>query len=145
MANVKTVELLAHMGGRFQMESKFRNHHVIIDQTKAGGGEDAGPTPLEYLLLSLAGCIGAIGRIIANQRRLALRSMEIRVVGEIDTDALMGKTSENRAGFSSITAIVKVDADMSQEEKEKFLHEIDSRCPISDNLKATTDVEIALG
>jgi putative redox protein len=145
MANVKTVELLANMGDRFKMESRVRNHHLIIDQTKAGGGEDAGPTPLEYLLLSLAGCIGAIGRIIANQRRLPLRSTEIRVIGEIDTDTLMGKPSENRAGFSSITAIVKVDADMSQEEKEKFLHDIDSRCPISDNLKTITDVEIELG
>jgi putative redox protein len=145
MANVKTVELLANMGERFKMESRIRNHSVIIDQTKAGGGDDTGPTPLEYLLLSFAGCIGAIGRIIANQRRLPLRSMEIRVIGEIDTETLMGKALENRAGFSAITAIVKIDADMSQEEKEKLLLEIDSRCPISDNLKAITDVEIELG
>lgn len=144
MAKFKNVELVARLGDGFKMESKIRDHVVYIDQPKPAGGEDAGPTPLEYLLLSLAGCIGAIGRIIANQRKLPLRSMEIRVVGELDTDTLMGKSRENRAGFSGIWVMVKIDADMSKEEKGQFLHEIDSRCPVSDNLKAVTDVSIEL-
>lgn len=144
MAKFKSVELVAKLGDRFKMESRIRDHVVYIDQPKPAGGEDAGPTPLEYLLLSLAGCVGSIGRIVANQQRLPLRCMEIRVVGELDTDTLMGKSRENRAGFSGIWVMVKIDGDMSREEKQKFLDEVESRCPVSDNLKAMTEVSVEL-
>jgi putative redox protein len=145
MVTFKTIEIVAGLGSGFKMESRIRDHVVHIDQPKAAAGEDTGPTPLEYLLLSLAGCIGAIGRIIANERKLPLRSMEIRVIGELDTDTLMGRARENRAGFAAITALVRIDADMSDEEKRDLLGEIDSRCPVSDNLKEMTDLEIELG
>lgn len=38
--------------------------------------------------------------------------------------------------------IVDVDADMTKEEKEAFIQEVDSRCPISDNVMNPTPVEI---
>jgi uncharacterized OsmC-like protein len=33
---------------------------------------------------------------------------------------------------------VKMDADMTKEEKEAFLHEVDLRCPVSDNIHNAT-------
>jgi uncharacterized OsmC-like protein len=138
MATFKTVDVTARLGERFRIESRIRDHVLIIDQTKAAGGEDAGPTPLEYLLVSLAGCVASIGRIVANQKKLPLRSMDVRVVGELDVATLMGKAQENRAGFTGLRVITKIDADMSKEEKERFLHEVDTRCPVSDNLKSLT-------
>jgi uncharacterized OsmC-like protein len=43
-----------------------------------------------------------------------------------------------------MVATVKVDADLSDEEKKEFLEEVDRRCPISDNLMNTTPVEVKL-
>jgi putative redox protein len=94
--------------------------------------------------MALGGCVAAIGRIIANQKKLTVRSIEISLEGDIDSDGLLGKPSEKRVGFSAITARVKMDADMSAAEKEKFLHEIDARCPISENLQNTTPVSMIL-
>ena len=113
-----------------------------LDQPPAGGGTDAGPTPLEYLFISLAGCVVTIGTIIAKQRHLPVRKIEAHVEGELDTDVLMGKSTEVRAGFSGVRVIAKIDADMTQQEKEAFLHEIDARCPISDNVFNTTPIEL---
>jgi putative redox protein len=140
MATFKTIDVTAKLGERFKIESKIRDHTLYIDQPKAAGGEDTGPTPLECLFLSLASCVGSIARIIANQRKLPLRSMEVRVMGELDVETLMGKAQANRAGFSGMRVSVKMDADMSKEEKEKFLHEVDLRCPVSDNIKNLTPV-----
>jgi putative redox protein len=145
MAGLKNVEIVATLGDRFKMESTIRDHVVHVDQPNAAGGDNAGPTPMEYLLLSIAGCIGAIGRIIANQRKLPLRSMQMRVIGELDTDTLMGRSRENRAGFLSISVLVKIEAEMSEQDKQAFLEEIDARCPVSDNLKEVTDLSIELG
>lgn len=121
------------------MKSGFRtdihcSHDFIIDQPAAMGGEGLGPNPMEVFLSSLPACICAIGRIISNQRRLNVKGFEVEVEGDIDKDYLLGKTKEGRAGFVEIRANVKIDADMTIEEKEALLKEISDRCPIADNI-----------
>jgi uncharacterized OsmC-like protein len=105
------------------------------------GGDDQGKNPLEMFLSSLPACICAIGRIIANQRRIDLRGIEVDVEGDIDKDFLLGKTTEGRAGFTEIRSFVNIDADMTKEEKESFLNDIAKRCPIADNMAFTTVVK----
>jgi uncharacterized OsmC-like protein len=138
MATVKHVAVEAHLGERFKIESRIGNHTLFVDQPKTGGGEDAGPTPLEYLFLSLAGCIATIGRIAAKQKRIELRGMDVKVEGDLDVEGLMGRATAGRSGFGGITVTVKVDADLGREEKEAFVRELDVRCPVSDNLHNPT-------
>ncbi len=116
------------------------SHPFVIDQPKMAGGNDEGPNPLEIFLASLPACICAIGRIIATQRRIPLRGMEVEVEGDIDKDFLMGKTTEGRAGFTEIRSFIHIDADMTLAEKEAFLKDIAVRCPIADNIKFTSVV-----
>jgi len=138
----KLVSVDAVQVENYRIETRARQHVAIVDQPPAGGGTDAGPTPLEYLFISLAGCVVTIGTIIAKQRHLPVRKIEAHVEGELDTDVLMGKSSKVRAGFTSVRVVAKIDADMTQQEKEAFLHEIDARCPISDNVFNTTPIEL---
>ena len=139
MAN-KTVEIVATLGPGMKIESEVRNHRVVIDQPKPAGGTDAGPTSLEYLFCALAGCIGSMGRIVAHQKKIALRGMQISVSGELDVDVLLGKSKQNRAGFGGITVRARIDADLTDEQKREFLKEVDERCPVSDNLRQVTSV-----
>jgi uncharacterized OsmC-like protein len=141
MAAIKKVCVEAHQVNGFKIETNSRGHIALVDQPLAGGGTDAGPTPLEYLFISLAGCIVTIGHIIAKQKHLPVRGIQVNIEGELDTDVLMGKNGEDRAGFSAIRVITQIDADMTLEEKEQFLHEIDARCPISDNILNLTPIE----
>jgi uncharacterized OsmC-like protein len=39
---------------------------------------------------------------------------------------------------------VDVDADMTDEEKTAFIHEVDARCPVSENLLNATPVNVQL-
>ncbi len=138
----KTVVVESKLAGKFAIESDIRGHKVVIDQPANAGGADAGPTPLELLFSSLAGCIGTIGRIVAMQKRIDLRGMEIKVEGSLDVDGLLGKPIDGRTGFEGITVSVNVDADMTDEEREAFLHEVDRRCPVSENLLNATPVSV---
>jgi putative redox protein len=144
MATVKHVRVEAHMGERFRIESTIGNHALVVDQPKTAGGDDAGPTPLEYFFLSLAGCIATIARIAAKQKRIALRSMDVTVEGDLDVEGLLGRNPEAPVGFSGITATVKMDADMSQQEKEAFVREVDRRCPVSVNIHDATPVRLVV-
>jgi uncharacterized OsmC-like protein len=144
MPTMKKTQVQATLGEKFAMEAKIRDHVVRIDQPKMSGGQDAAPTPLEYYFVSIAGCLGTLGRIIANQKKIPLRSMEVTVEGEVDVEVLLGKSEESRTGFQSIVAKVKIDADMTREEKEEFLHEVDRRCPVSENTLNTTPMRVEL-
>ncbi len=141
---VKTVCVDAVLVEGFKVETKSRKHIAFVDQPVEGGGVDSGPTPLEYLFISLAGCVVTIGQIIAKQKRLPVHNIEVHIEGELDTDVLMGKSTAVRAGFSGIRVHTKIDADMSQEEKEKFVHDIDARCPISDNILKETPIKFKI-
>jgi putative redox protein len=140
----KKVQVEIKQGSGFRTECRAGKHTVIIDQPAPAGGTDEGATPLDVQLMALGGCVAAIGRIIANQRKLDVRGIEVTVEGDIDTDGLLGKPTGKRTGFSAITARVKIDADMSVAEKEKFLHEIDLRCPISENIQNATPVSMII-
>ena len=141
---VKTVSVETKLGEKFKIESNVRGHNKVIDQPVAMGGHDEGPTPLEYLFLSLAGCIGSIGRIVAMQKKLTVHGMDIKVEGDINTDGLLGKESPDPVGFKEIRVSVEVDGDMSIQEKEAFVHEVDARCPVSWNLLNASKVTVAV-
>ncbi len=144
MAMMKKVQVTATLDGKCKVESKIRDHVVYIDQPQQAGGTDSGPTPLEMLFFSLAGCIASIARIMAKQRGISLRSMEITVEGELNLEVLMGKTDQGRVGFTGLRVSVKIDSDMSDEEKRVFLHQVDSHCPVSENLLNATPIEVEL-
>lgn len=132
-----TIKVSALMKDKFRTEIQCSNPFVI-DQPVAAGGNNEGPNPLEVFLSTLPACICAIGRIIANQRKIKLNKIEVKTEGDIDKDFLLGLTKEGRAGFTEIRNYVTIDADMAEEEKEAFLNDIESRCPIADNMANTS-------
>jgi len=81
-----------------------------------------------------------IGHIIAKQRQLPVRKIEVHIEVELDTGVFMRNSTAVRAEFCGIRVHTKIDADMSQEQKEAFLRDIDARCPISDNIHNLTPI-----
>jgi len=140
---ISTVKLEAQVKEGFKTDIKC-SHDFVIDQPKQGGGQDLGPNPLEIFLSSLPACICAIGKIISNQKRLNVQAINVKVEGDIDKDFLMGKTEEGRAGFTEIRSYIDIDADMTKEEKEAFIKEIEKRCPIADNMTYQSNLKAIL-
>ena len=68
--------------------------------------------------------------------------MDMKVEGAFDTEILLGKSRENRAGMTGIKVTLNIDSDMSKEEKAAFVQEIEVRCPVSDNIANTTPLMI---
>ncbi|MCG8581861.1 MAG: OsmC family protein [Bacteroidales bacterium] len=139
---ISTLKVGAEMKEGFRTEVSC-SHNFVIDQPKPAG-TDEGPNPMEIFLSSLPACICAIGRIIANQRRLPVRGISVKLEGDIDKDFILGKTEEGRAGFVEIRTYVEIDADMTKEEKELFLHDVERRCPIADNMTNTSSIKAIL-
>jgi len=117
--SIKTVHVDATQINGFKIETHSRQHIALVDQPIADGGSDSGPTPLEYLFIALAGCLITTSHIIAKQRHLSLRGIEMHIEGNLDIDGLLGKNRQVRAGFSGIRVHVNLDAEMNQSEKKR--------------------------
>lgn len=118
---------------------------MIIDEPKMMGGTDEGPSPIQALLMSLAGCLNVTGHEIARQEGLKLKGMKIRIEGVMNPCTFIGCSFEERAGFQNIQ--VKVDADFdgaTEEQKKYWLEETERRCPVTDNIKADTTINVSI-
>lgn len=140
MAGLKTISVTASMGAGSAVYADIRNHKVVIDQPVEARGTNEGPTPLEYFLFSLAGCIASIARIAAMQQKIELRGMEIKVDAVMNPAGLLGKPTDDRVGFQTISVDASIDADMDDAAKQAFLDAVCDRCPLHDNIKLETQV-----
>jgi putative redox protein len=144
MASLKTVKVTATGPDGWVVRTMSGKHESIVDQPEELGGTDSGPSPLDYIFVALGGCLVTIAKIVAGQQKIDLRGVEVEITGDLNLDVLRGQEKNERSGFTSINAKVKVDADLTKEEKEAFLEEVDRRCPVSDNLINLTPVTIQL-
>jgi len=116
---------------------------MIIDEPKSMGGTDEGPSPIQVLLMSLAGCLNVTGHEIARQKGLTLNGMKVKIEGVMNPCTFLGCSFEERAGFQNIMVTVHADMpDANEEEKEVWLKETESRCPVTDNIKADTNITV---
>ena len=102
------------------------------------------PSPIEYILAGYAGCINAVGTLVASELNLDLKSLKVDVKGEIKVDKFLGKSTLERAGFNKIEVFINADSDASPEEIQNWLTVLESRCPVGDNLKHETPVFLNL-
>ncbi len=58
-------------------------HTIEVDASRENGGEDIGPSPKIFMLLSLAGCTGFDIVSILSKMRVPFSDFDIRVDGEL--------------------------------------------------------------
>lgn len=141
---LSTLKVNGSWKGGFRIDVTGEDHTLIVDQPEDSGGKNDGPNPLEVLLFALASCLGTVAVIVARQERIELRSFEIEIEGDLDKAYLMGKTTEGRAGYTEIRVLAKIDADLSEEEKQAFFKQVEDRCPVTDNLVSNSKVVFGL-
>ncbi len=129
---------------KFRLEAVTGDHKMIIDQPAYAGGENAGPTPLEYLLTGLGACIMTMIQVGSRRKRVEIRSISMEVEGILDTDGLTGRNPDIRTGFEEIIIKVGLDADLSDEEKLELIKDAEAKCPASDNIANATPIKLKL-
>jgi len=125
-------------------EVSVRGFNFIVDEPENAGGENLGPTPVEYLLGALAGCMGVVCNKVAKEMNITLNHVSFEIEGDLDTDKFMGKDMEKRSGYTEIR--VKINADLNCDTQAKFqwLKAVKERCPVSDNLSNITPIKVKL-
>jgi putative redox protein len=109
-------------------ESKIRNHFVVTDVPVSDGGEDTAPTPVEYLLTAIGGCVAITLRMYA-----ARRSWD---VGEITVNVFQLKDEQG----SYLTEEISFENDITEDQRKRLLM-FAGKCPVARMVKGETRIE----
>lgn len=141
--SIKTVSVLGSARKGDQFLVKTERFDVRISKNKNYQELDA-PSPIEYVLAGYAGCINAVGTIVAKELNIELKALQVEVSGDINTDKYNGIETKERAGFKNIEVVIKPDTEASYKELQNWLKIVEKRCPVYDNLKNPTPIQVSL-
>ena len=106
-------------------------------------GSDAGPTPTEWVLHALAGCLTAGIANIASARGIKLNRVESTIEGDIDLQGILGLSKEVRNGYQGIRVSFEIDGDAAPEQLEEIVMQSKARSAVFDCL--TNGVPVSIG
>ena len=90
-------------------------------------GDDAAPSPVEWVLHALASCLTAGIGTIAAARGIKLNRVESTVEGDIDLRGVLGLSGEVRNGYQDIKVSFEIDGDASPGTARENRHAVEGQ------------------
>ena len=112
------------------------------DHPELFASEDNGATPVEFVLVGLAGCLTAGIAAVAQHRGIQLKSVRASLEGGMDLQGILGIDGDVRNGFDGIKVSYVIDADATQEEIAALVAQSQKRSAVFDIVTNPTDVHV---
>ena len=112
------------------------------DHPEIFAAEDNGATPVEYVLVGLAGCLTAGVASVAQMREIQLHSVAATIEGSMDVRGILGMDSDVRNGFDSIKVTYKIEADATPDEIKALVAQSQKRSAVYDIITNPTEVSV---
>jgi uncharacterized OsmC-like protein len=114
------------------------------DHPEIFASEDNGPTPVEFVLVGLAGCLTAGVAAVAQNRGIQLNKVTATIEGDMNVLGILGADPEVRNGFSGIRVNYDIDADASPEDIEAIVAQSQKRSAVFDVITNPTNVTVTV-
>ena len=134
-----TVHGFFGLGGEQQHRQAFQ---FDTDHPEIFASEDNGATPVEMVLVGLAGCLGAGIAAVAQNRTIQLRSVKATLEAGMDLQGILGIDDNVRNGFDGIKVHYEIDADATAEEIAALVAQSQKRSAVFDIVTNPTDVMV---
>jgi uncharacterized OsmC-like protein len=136
-----TVEQFYGLGGE---QSHKRCFSFDADHPEIFAAEDAGATPVEYILVGLASCLTAGVAAVAQHRNIQLNTVKAIVEGDMDIQGILGMDSDVRNGYEGVRVSFEIDADATPEEIEALVAQSQKRSAVYDIVTNPTPVSVVV-
>jgi len=113
-----------------------------VDHPEIFAAEDNGATPVEFILVGLAGCLSAGIASVAQNRNIQLRSVKATLEAGMDLQGILGIDDAVRNGFDGIRVHYEIDADATQDEIAALVAQSQKRSAVFDVVTNPTDVTV---
>jgi uncharacterized OsmC-like protein len=129
-----TVDGFTGLGAEQQHRATYE---YDIDHPECFASEDNGATPVEVVLVGLAGCLTAGIASVAQFRGIQLRSVTATIEGQMNVLGILN-------GFETITVRFAIDADATREELEALIAQAQKRSAVFDVVANPTKILVEL-
>ena len=130
--------------GLGEEQSHVEEFTYDTDHPEIFASADKGSTPVEMVLVGLAGCLTAGIAAVAQNRDIQLNSVTATIDAPMDIQGILGIDSDVRTGFKSITVNYQVDADASEEEIAAIVAQSQKRSAVFDIITNPTNVNVVV-
>lgn len=115
---------------------------IDTDHPEIFAAPDNGPTPVEVVLMGLAGCLTGGVASVAQNRGIQLRSVKATVEGDMNMYGILGIDPDVRNGYSNVRVRYEIDADASQEDIAAVVAQSQKRSAVFDIITNPTNVQV---
>jgi len=119
--------------GTFQQDIVAGRHHLIADEPVAAGGNDSGPNPYDFLLAALGACTSMTLRLYAQQKKLPLKRVEVRLRHDRVYAADCAECETKEGLIDHIERVITLEGDLDAAQRARLL-EIADKCPVHKTL-----------
>ena len=112
------------------------------DHPEIFASEDNGATPVELVLVGLAGCLTAGVAAVAQRRGIQLNSVSASLEAGMDIQGILGIDSDVRNGFEGIKVHFNIDAEASEEDIKALVAQSQKRSAVFDIVTNPTNVSV---
>lgn len=135
-----TTRAIKHVSLRWSGEgTRFEGGPAGVSPVTIDGDLEAGPGPMDTLLMALAGCMGADVVLILEKSRVPVESMVVEAVGE------RRETTPRR--YERIRLVYRVEGP-SEEDMPKLQRAVDlsrdTYCSVLHSLRSDIEIEISI-
>jgi uncharacterized OsmC-like protein len=128
--------------GLGEEQTHRREYTFDADHPEVFASQDNGATPVEFVLVGLAGCLTAGIAAVAQNRGIQLTSVKATLEAGMDIQGILGIDSDVRNGFEGIKVHYAIDADASQEDIEAIVAQSQKRSAVFDIVTNPTNVTV---
>ena len=128
--------------GLGEEQARRQTFHFETDHPEVFAAEDNGATPVEYVLVGLAGCLTAGVASVAQHRKIQLHSVTAVLQGSMDLQGILGIDTDVRNGFDNVSVTFEINADASREEIEALVAQSQKRSAVFDIVTNPTNVSV---
>jgi uncharacterized OsmC-like protein len=126
---IKTVRAEGQWKGSYRTDLNVRDFRFVTSEPEKIGGNNEGPTPMEYVLGALNGCLGVVVELVAKECGIALRDLKISSSGLVDQRGLFG-TAEVSPHFQSVDLEITMATDAPSAKLSPLKQQVLKRCPV---------------
>lgn len=124
-------------------EQKHKGEYNFdTDHPEVFASEDKGATPVEFVLVGLAGCLTAGIASVAQNRGVQLHSVKATIEADMDLQGIMGIDSDVRNGFNGMTVKYQIDADASDDDIAAIVAQSQKRSAVFDIIANPSNVNV---
>jgi len=128
--------------GLGEEQKHVKQFNYDSDHPEIFASEDKGSTPVEFVLVGLAGCLTAGIASVAQNRGIQLHSVKATLDAPMDIQGILGIDGDVRNGFDGITVNYEIDADASEEDIAALVAQSQKRSAVFDIVTNPTNVNV---